>query len=122
VIARADIQGALRRVLERLVEAAPIAWRYDPLFRGASIGAGVTLALLLLRVAGPHNAAFDAPASTMRYVPGVGMDRYAAPGAPPNAPPADVPKIAPGHSLNDATVIPVPDSDRFGTFTPGKHP
>jgi hypothetical protein len=122
VIARADIKGALQRVLQRLVEAAPIAWRYDPLFRGASIGAGVTLALILLRVAGPHNPALDAPATTMRYVPGVGMQRSAAQGVPPTAPPTDLPKIAPGHPLNDATVIPVPDSDRFGTFTPGKHP
>jgi len=37
-------------------------------------------------------------------------------------PPAEVPKIAPGHPLGDVTVAPTPDSDRFGTFKPEKHP
>jgi hypothetical protein len=122
VIARTDVQGAVRR----LAEAVPVAWRHDPLFRGAAIGAGVTLALLLLRIVGPHDPELDAPATMSRYLPGTGVPALSGPGlrgvpqAP--APPANMPKIAPGHPLGDATVVPTPDSDRFGTFVPGKHP
>jgi hypothetical protein len=121
MIARADVQGALARVFQRLVEAAPVAWRHDPLFRGATIGAGVALAVLLLRIAGPHNPELDAPATTLRYLPGVGVQTVHGAASAPQLP-TDLPKIAPGHPLSDVTVIPTPDSDRFGTFTPGKHP
>jgi hypothetical protein len=118
VNALANVLSALHRVLVRMAEAAPVAWRHDPLFCGASIGAGVTLALLLLRFVGPHNPELDAPVAALRSVPGIGMR-----GAPSvMQPPTDVPKIAPGHPLSDVTVAPIPDSDRFGTFTPGKHP
>jgi hypothetical protein len=121
MIPSADVQGALARALQRLVEAAPVAWRHDPLFRGAAIGAGIALAVLLLRIAGPHNPALDAPSPTLRTLPGGGGQ--AVRGAiPAPQPPADLPKIAPGHPLSDVTVIPTPDSDRFGTFSPGKHP
>ena len=63
--ALADVQGTLVRLCQRLAEVAPVAWRHDPLFRGASVGAGVTLALLLLRLVGPHNPDLDAP--TVHY-------------------------------------------------------
>lgn len=121
-----DAQATLQRLVQRLLEAMPVAWRYDPLFRGASIGAGVTLALLLLRLVGPHNPALERPTTTLRYVPGVGVQTLSGPGIPgvPAAPPplGPVPKIAPGHPLSDVTVSPVPNTDHFGTFTPGKHP
>jgi len=123
--ALAAAQGALQRLVHRMVDAAPVAWRHDPLFRGASIGAGVALALFLLRVLGPHDPALDAPATTLRYAPGVevqtiGQPIPGIPAAP--VPPAEVPKIAPGHPLSDAAVAPTPNGDRFGTFTPGRHP
>ena len=122
--ALADAQGTLARLLQRLAEAAPVAWRHDPLFRGASIGAGVALALLLLRVVGPHNPDLDAPA--IHYDPTtrstwVGRSETTQP-QPPASLPGDVPKIAPGQPLNNVTPLPVPNSDHFGTFTPGKHP
>ncbi len=93
-----------------------MAWRQDPLFRGAAIGAVVTFALVLFRVVGPHNPALDAPGRTIRAMPGPSMRTL--------VPPTEMPKIAPGHPLNaaTATVTPVPDSDRFGTFTSGKQP
>jgi len=123
--ALAAAQGALQRLFHRAVDAAPVAWRHDSLFRGASIGAGVTLMLFLLRVVGPHDPALNAPATTLRYAPGVGVQTLGqlipgVPGAP--VPPAEVPRIAPGHPLSDVTVAPTPNGDRFGTFTPGRHP
>jgi hypothetical protein len=121
MIALADVSNVLQRVLRHLAEAIPVAWRHDPVFRGAAIGAGVTLAVLLLRIAGPHNPELELPPNTLRYVPGVGMQTMR--GSPPPAqPPGEFPKIAPGHSLTNATIVPTPDTDRFGTFTPGKHP
>ena len=123
--ALADAQGALSRLLQRLAEAAPVAWRHDPLFRGASIGAGVTLALLLLRLVGPHDPDLDAP--TIHYDPAtrstwVGPRSETVRPQSPASPSGDVPKIAPGQPLNSVTPVPVPNSDHFGTFNPGKHP
>ncbi len=114
---RAAVQDALHHLLLRLTEAAPVAWRQDPLFRGAAIGAVVTSALVLFRIAGPHNPALDAPARTIRAMPAASMRTLSS------APPPEMPKIAPGHPLDAATAIvtPVPDSDRFGTFTSGQH-
>ncbi len=114
---RAAVQDALHHLLQRLAEAAPVAWRQDPLFRGAAIGAGVTFALVLFRIAGPHNPALDAPARTIRALPAASMPTLSS------APPTETPKIAPGHPLDAATAIvtPAPDSDRFGTFTSGQH-
>lgn len=124
--ARANAQGALQRLLQRLVEAASAAWWHDPLFRGAVIGAGITLALVLLHMVGPHDPALDRPGATLRYVPGMGVQTGSGPDSPSvprtQALPADVPKIAPGHALSEATIIPTPNTDRFGTFTPGKRP
>ncbi len=115
---RAAVQDALHHLLLRLAEAAPVAWRQDPLFRGATIGAGVTLALVLFRIAGPHNPALDAPARTIRTMPAASTRTLSS------APPTETSKIAPGQPLNATTAIvtPVPGSDRFGTFTSGKQP
>jgi hypothetical protein len=115
---RTAVQDGLHNLLLRLAEAAPLAWRQDPLFRGAAIGAGVTFALVLFRIAGPHNPALDAPARTVRAIPSASLRTLSS------APPPETPKIAPGQPLNAATAIvtPVPDSDRFGTFTSGKQP
>lgn len=113
---------AVQDWLHRLADAAPAAWRRDPMFRGAAIGAGVTLALFLLRVAGPHAPELDQPAG--RFDPAtqrasVGLPRE---GDPSQRSLPDVPKIAPGHPLSDVTIAPAPNGDRFGTFKPGKHP
>ena len=120
--ALADAAGTLQRFVERLVEAAPIAWRHDPLFRGTAIGSGVTLAVLLLHLVGPHAPDLDAP--TVHYDAQTRSSwigpRSAT--APPPAPVPDIPKIAPGQPLGNVTLSPVPSTDRFGTFTPGKHP
>ena len=124
----AMVQAALLRLLQRLAEVAPVAWRHDPLFRGAAIGAGVTFVLLLLRVAGPHNPALERPGPqylpvgtpSVRVQPSL-RDVLPPPAVAPPAP-AVVPSIAPSHPLGDATVLPAPSIDHFGTFTPGKHP
>jgi hypothetical protein len=116
---RAAVQDALHNLLQRMAEAAPVAWRQDKLFRGAAIGAGVTFALVLFRIAGPHNPALDAPGRTIRTMPAASMHTLSS-----ALPPPEMPKIAPGHPLDAATtaiVTPVPDSDRFGTFTSGQH-
>jgi len=92
------------------------------MFRGAAVGAVVTLALFLLRMAEPHAPELDQSAGrfdaeTQRAL--MGLRREPGPSQPP---PLDVPKIAPGHPLSDVTIAPAPSGDRFGTFTPGKHP
>jgi hypothetical protein len=111
-------------LVQRLVESAPLAWRHDPIFRGATIGAGVTLALLLFRMAGPHAPELEPP--MLRPTPSASLSRRGGPALEgkslPSLPPAEVPKIAPGHGLGDVMVVPTPDGDHFGTFTPGKHP
>ena len=116
--------AAAEGLLRRLAAAAPAAWRHDPVFRWASIGAGITLALFLLRLAGPH--APELEPRTLGYTPPAGMQGLTGPRGMPSSAvqplPAVVPKIAPGHPLSDVTVIPTPDSDRFGTFTPARKP
>ena len=124
----ADVQGTLVRLCQRLAEVAPVAWRHDPLFRGASVGASVTLALLLLRLVGPHNPDLDAP--TVHYdaitrQAWIGPRNATAPPQPSAPPPAlvlDVPKIAPGQPLNSLAPALAPSGDHFGTFMPGRHP
>ena len=125
----AIVQAALLRLFERMAEAAPVAWRHDPLFRAAAIGAGVTFALLMLRVVGPHDRRIDITPAVMRSLQErhivAGPDtRTPAPAVTPSTPsaPTVVPSITPSRPLNDATVLPTPSTDHFGTFTPGKHP
>lgn len=110
--------AAAQTFLRRLVDAAPVAWRYDPIFRGTTVGAGVTLLLFLLRAVGPR--APELESSELRYTPPALREFMPRPGASPLAvqPPAEVPTIAPGRSLSDVTVTPTFDGDRFGTFKP----
>ena len=107
-------------LLHRLADALPVAWRHDPVFRGAAVATVVTLALFLLRVAGSHAPELDpVPPSPVMSLQSPVVPR----GVPsPAQPPAEVPRIAPGRPLSDAAVAPPPDGDRFGTFTPGRHP
>lgn len=115
-------RAAVQDVLHRMGDALPVAWRHDPVFRGAAVAAGVTLALFLLRVAGPH--APELEPQTLTYTPSAVRQFMPPPGvaSPAAQPPADVPKIAPGHPLSDVAVAPTPSADRFGTFKPGPHP
>ncbi len=123
--------AAARSILQRLAEAIPDTWRQDRVFRGAVIGAGITLAVLLARPGTTRQDRQLPPLSTLPAgLPAIPasspMVRGIAPLTqtplqPPTLP-AEVPKIAPGHSLSDVTVVPGPDSDHFGTVKPGRHP
>ena len=112
--------------LRHLIDAAPEAWRQDRVFRGATIGVGITGALLLLRLAGSHAhpplqpiSSSLAPASVPYLSGSRNSPVVPAPGQPS---PAEVPRIAPGQPLGAVTVVPAPDGDRFGTITSGKPP
>lgn len=116
-------RAAFQDLLHRLADAAPVAWRHDPVFRGAVVAAGVTLALFLLRVAGPRAPDLDRP--DLASTPPALREFMPRPGTAPTAAQplsADVPKITPGHPLSDVAVAPTPSADRFGTFKPGKTP
>ena len=123
--------AAARNALQRLAEAIPDTWRQDRVFRGAVIGAGVTLAVLLARTGATRQDRPLPPSSTFPAgLPAIPASSPALRGTslsaqtslqPPRLP-GEVPKSAPGHSLGDVTVAPVPDSDRFGTFKSEKHP
>ncbi len=92
------------------------------MFRGAAVGAAVTLALFLLRMAGPHAPELNQPADNFDAATRKALMGLRREGGPSQPPPLDVPKIAPGHPLSDVMIAPAPNGDRFGTFTPGKHP
>ena len=119
------VRAAVQDVAHRMGDALPVAWRHDPVFRGAAVAAGVTLALFLLRVAGPRAPELDrpdlafTPPALRQFMPPLGA---ASPAPSAAQPPADVPKIAPGHPLSDVAVAPTPSADRFGTFKPGTRP
>ncbi len=117
--------AAVRNILQHLAEAVPDTWRQDRVFRGAVIGAGVTLAILLVRPGASHQDRQLPPLSTLPAgIPAIPLPvvRGAAPATQIPAPPAEVQKIAPGHPLGDVTVVPAPNGDRFGTVNSGKHP
>ncbi len=112
-----------RGVLQRLADAVPIAWHEDRVFRYAAIGAGITLAVLVIRPGASRQDMRLPPLGS----PSTGMPALVSPaglGVAPVAPmpPITVQKITPGRPLGDVTGVPAPDSDRFGTFNPGKHP
>lgn len=116
-------RAAVQDVLYRLGDALPVAWRHDPVFRGAAVATVVTLALFLLRVAGPHAPDLDRPGFVnVSPAPREFMPRPGAASTVEQPLSAEVPKIAPGHPLSDVAVAPTPSADRFGTFKPGKVP
>jgi hypothetical protein len=107
--------------LQRLMDATPTAWRQDRVFRGAIIGLAITGALLVLRLVGPQAPQLQPPGLlTPAAVPA--LPTHAGGLSASQPPPFEVPRITPGHSLDDVTVIPMPNNDRFGTFKPGKYP
>jgi hypothetical protein len=99
----------------RMARSVPSAWRYDRLFRGSVVGAGVALTFFTLRVAGPFHSRVQVPPQGPS-LPASTAPTYtsAAQALPEPALPAEVPKIAPSRSLNGVTIIPTPP-DRFGT-------
>ncbi len=112
-----------RGVLRHLADAVPIAWHEDRVFHYAAIGAGIALAVLVIR---PGASRQDIQLPPLDSRP-AGMPALMTPaglgtGPAPPLPPSAVQKIAPGHPLGDVTGAPVLDSDRFGTFNPGNHP
>ncbi len=109
-----------QHLLQRLLFAAPLAWRQDRIFRFATIGAGVTGLLLLLRLVGPHDGALQPVATDLGPT---GVPTLSASGLPPSPTlaPAMVPKIAPGHALGDVIIAPAPEGDRFGTAPPSRN-
>jgi hypothetical protein len=115
--------AAAQALLSRLAEAALLAWRQDRVFRGAVIGMGITLAVLLGRPGTSNQDRALPPLDTSS----AGMPALSNPvggiaARPAQGPSDPVPKIAPGHSLEDLKISPVPNGDRFGTVTSGKHP
>jgi hypothetical protein len=115
--------AAAQALLYRLAEAALLAWRQDKVFRGAVIGMGVTLAVLVARLETPSQDHALPPLDTST----AGMPALSNPVGGVGVRPAQalsdpVPKIAPGRSLEDLKISPVPNGDRFGTVTSGKHP
>jgi len=112
-----------RGMLRRLADAVPVAWHEDRVFRYAAIGAGITLAVLVIRPsASRQDVQLPSLGTSSAGMPAV--LNPAGPGMSPAAPmpSAEIPRIAPGHALSDVTSTPAPDGDRFGTFTPGRHP
>jgi hypothetical protein len=119
--------AAARAWLRRMAAAAPSAWHYDPVFRWSAIGAGVALALFVLRLA-------DSPAPNgVSPVPGTSVPTslgpsYGAAAGSSLAPPGSIttprpaaPKIAPGRSLDGVTITPGPERDPFGTVPSATH-
>jgi hypothetical protein len=108
---------AAQDLLRQLVEAIPVAWRQDGIFRVAATGAGITAVLLLLRVAGPHQ-----PVSSLATagLGSAGVPPLSPSPLPPSSPlpPPTIAKIAPGHALGDVIIVPAPDGDRFGVAPP----
>ena len=130
----------------RLARAAPSAFRHDPLFRTAAIGA-VLAALMVLgeagqrfrqaelegRAGGGRDGAVPAPPPPPAVLGASYGDRDAAPPSPPSSPaPRTAEPIRPSRSLDGVTVrrdASVP-ADRFGTLgsvhpqseTPDAHP
>ena len=109
--------ATLRAWLYRLTASVPTAWHYDRLFRWMVIGAGVSLGVFVFR---PPNPATPRPMSSapISSVSGSLGPTYGATavGTPlaPLLPPA-LPNIAPGRSLDGATITPAP-ADGFGTL------
>lgn len=108
------MRPAMQLRLKRLLAAAPGAFRHDPLFRYAAIGAVLSLLVLIGRLGGSHTA----PAAGPPPAPTALGQRYGEPtaaGAPAATPNTSTP-IAPSQSLNAVTIRPDPTAaaDSFG--------
>jgi hypothetical protein len=119
---------AARAWLRRLAAAAPSAWHFDPVFRWSTIGAGVSLALFILQLTESVAPRGSSPVPVTSVPASLGPS-YGQTGGSPVAPPTGasdsptsmIPKISPGRSLDDVTIGPAPDHDRFGSVPPATH-
>jgi len=103
-----------RTWLRRMAAATPAAWQSDPVFRWAAIGAGIALAMLVLRMTGtpaPHQTPPPSAASAGQ-APSPGATSTGSWVVP--SPSSPMPKIAPGRSLAGVTITLAAPS-RFGT-------
>ncbi len=115
--------AAAQGLFHRLADAVSAAWRQDRVFRGAVIGMGISMAVLLVRPGVSHQDRVLPPLdSSSAGMPVLLNPTGRSAALPPQGPAGPVPKIAPGHSLGEVTVAPAPDSDHFGTVTPGHQP
>ncbi len=115
--------AAAQDLFHRLADAVLAAWRQDRVFRGAVVGMGVTMAVLLVRPGVSHqDRALPLTDTSSAGMPVLLNPAGRSAALLPQGPAGPVPKIAPGHSLGDVTVAPAPDSDHFGTVTPGHQP
>lgn len=111
-------RAVLSARLRRWLAATPAAFRQDPVFRFAAIGAVLAFLMLLGRM-GPHgaNPVPPPPAPTGPQAPLAGQGGADAAGGGPQAPAAVSGPIAPSRSLNGLTITPDSNApvDRFGT-------
>lgn len=105
--------------LRRLLRAAPAAFRRDPVFRYAAIGAAVSLLALLVRLGGSDPADGGARPQTPPAPAALGSSYgQAGPSLPSPAPSASPSpaQISPSRSLDGVRVDPGgTPADRFGT-------
>ncbi|HEY2015878.1 MAG TPA: hypothetical protein VGH38_20385 [Bryobacteraceae bacterium] len=115
--------ASLMDVVRRLAAAVPAAWQGDRVFRWATMGVGLTLAMLLLdRGAGSQKLA---PPPTQEAVQVGPAASAAGPSVSPEptraargAAPA-MPAVAPGQPLGATPPVrPGVGTDRFGTIAP----
>jgi hypothetical protein len=112
---------AARAWLRRLAAAAPSAWHYDPVFRWSAIGAGVALALFVLRLADSPAPRGSSPVPAASVPTSLGPS-YGAAARSSLAPQPAPQKIAPGRSLDGVAIMPARERDPFGTVPPATHP
>jgi len=111
--------STLRQKLARLLRAAPVAWRHDPIFRYAATGAALALVVLLARLGGNDPDRSPGPLRATVSAPAALGDSYRAVGEVPSpttasaASPAPVPTIVPSRTLDGVRIEPAP-ADRFG--------
>lgn len=109
----------LLRSARRLAAAAPGAFRHDPVFRYAAIGAIVSLLVVVARLTGGlEQTGPRAPEPPTSGALGSRYGERRAPGPAPAAPPSPAPSIAPGRTLDGIRIAPetAAPADRFGTL------
>lgn len=97
--------AATRSRVYRMLAAVPPAWRNDPVFRWATIGAGIALVMLAIRISA---SPISHPLPPGRTSPAAGSWSV-----PPHS--TATLKIAPGRPLAGVTITPTPEDRLFGT-------